>query len=201
MDKKQQTVDTYNRSAAAMAKKFNSIGGRVENVEKVFSYATKENSFVLEIGCGNGRDAAEILKKTNHYLGIDISEEMVKLAKEQTPAGEFEVADIETYKFPKDVDIIFSFASLLHSNKESVKRVFEEVYTAISPGGLFFVSLKNAPYQEKAQTDEFGTRTFYYYTIEDLKDLAGEKFKVLWQDEPIHGKQKWADVLFQKRDQ
>jgi len=198
MDKKQQTTDTYNRSAAAMARKFNTIGGRVENVEKVFSYATKENPFVLEIGCGNGRDAVEILKKTNHYLGIDISEEMVRLAKEQSPAGEFEVADVEGYEFPQGVDIIFSFASLLHSDKESVKQVFEEVYAALNPGGLFFVSLKNAPYQEKAQTDEFGTRTFYYYTLEDLKGFAGEKFKVLWQDEPIHGNQKWADVLLQK---
>jgi SAM-dependent methyltransferase len=198
MDNKQQTVDTYNRSAAAMARKFNTIGGRVENVEKVFSYSVKENPFVLEVGCGNGRDAAEILKKTNRYLGIDISEEMVKLAREQTPAGEFEVADIENYTFPQGVDIVFSFASLLHSNKENVSRIFEEVYAALSPGGLFFVSLKNAPYQEKPQTDEFGTRTFYYYTLEDLKGLAGEKFKVLWEDEPIHGKQKWADILLQK---
>jgi SAM-dependent methyltransferase len=198
MDAKWQTVDTYNRSAEALARKFNAIGGRVENIDKVFSLIAKERPFAFEIGCGNGRDAAEILKRTDRYLGIDISEKMIGLARVQAPGGAFEVADIESYEVPEGIDAAFSFASLLHSDKAAVSGVFARVHAALSGGGLFFVSLKNAPYQERVQIDEFGTRTFYYYALDDIRELAGEGFKLLWQDEPVHGRQKWADVLLQK---
>lgn len=128
--KKKQTIDTYNTTASAMAEKFNNIGARIEDIERGLSFVEKENPRVLEIGCGNGRDAREILKNTSDYTGIDISVEMIKLAEEYAPEGHYVVADIDEYNFPSEIDIIFSFASLLHSDKESVARVLERAHEA-----------------------------------------------------------------------
>lgn len=89
MDKKVQTIDTYNKSAQALARKFNDLGVRISDIEEVFNLLNKENSKVIEIGCGNGRDAEEIIKHTNDYLGLDISEELIKLAQEKVPQGNF----------------------------------------------------------------------------------------------------------------
>ena len=68
MKKKQQTIETYNATAENMAKKFSDIGTRVEDIIQVFSYIQKDIPKVVEIGCGNGRDASEILKHTPNYL-------------------------------------------------------------------------------------------------------------------------------------
>lgn len=57
MDKKNQTILTYNESATSLAKKFDELGARISDIEEAFALIQKDNPFVLEIGCGNGRDA------------------------------------------------------------------------------------------------------------------------------------------------
>lgn len=111
MKKKIQTIKTYNQSAAALAKKFNSMEGYLPDIERTFSLIPqKGNPKVVEIGSGSGRDAQGLLKFTNDYLGFDISAEMVKHAKELVPNGKFIVADVDEFDFPKEVDTVFAFA-------------------------------------------------------------------------------------------
>lgn len=198
IDKKTQTINTYNTTASAMAKKFDNIGARVDDIEKGFSFLQKNNPKVLEIGCGNGRDAKEILKHTNNYLGVDISKEMIKLAREYVPKGHFEVADIENYKFSNNIDLIFSFASLLHSSKEDIKNILNRAYLSLEDSGIFYISLKYAKYHKEDKTDEFGTRTYYFYTPEDIKKLSGDQYKVLYEGIQNLRGQKWFTIILQK---
>ena len=198
MNLKQQTIDTYNATARAMALKFNDLGGRVEDIERGFSYIAKEHPFVLEIGCGNGRDAIEILKHTNHYLGIDISSSMIDIARSVAPQGTFTVSDIDTYTFPKEIDLIFSFASLLHSDPSSLKKILERAAHALNPQGIFYISLK---YGEglHTKTDEFGTRSYYFYTPDAIKKLAEDAYEVVWEDVQDFRGQKWFMIVLRKK--
>ena len=70
---KHQTIDTYNKTARAHSQKFEDYGAREDDVERAFSYINRQNPKVVEIGCGDGRDAVEILKRTNDYVGVDLS--------------------------------------------------------------------------------------------------------------------------------
>ena len=198
MNKKEQTIQTYNKNGVALARKFDDIGVRVKDVKKGFSFIKKDNPKVVEIGCGNGREAREILKHTNSYLGIDISEELVKIAKRENLDGKFEVVDIENYIFPKGIDIIFSFASLLHSDKNNVKRILDKAYESLSRDGVFYISLKYSGYQEKTIEDEFGIRTYYFYTPELIKELAGDRYKTVYIDINNLKGQKWFTIVLQK---
>ncbi len=82
MDLKKQTIETYNKSVPALAKKFANFGPCIEDINRGFSCISKSNPNVLEIGCGYGREAKEILRLTDRYLGVDISETMIEMAKE-----------------------------------------------------------------------------------------------------------------------
>jgi SAM-dependent methyltransferase len=197
MDTKSQTINTYNKSAQALADKFNQIGPRVSDIEKAFSYFPNKEGRVLEIGCGNGRDAKEILKHSSQYLGIDISSELVKIARKNTPNGHFEVYDIESYEFPKNIDIIFSFASLLHTDKENMGTILNKAYEALSTGGIFFISLKYADYHQETLTDKFGTRTYYFYTPDLIAGLAN-KYKVIYQERQHVQGLDWFTIILQK---
>ncbi len=198
MEKKEQTIQTYNKSAGAMAKKFNDIGVRTEDIKRGFSLVKKDNPKIIEIGCGNGREAKEILKYTNDYLGIDISGEFIKIAKRENPGGDFEVADVEDFSFPKNVDIVFSFASLLHSDKDNVKRVLDRAYESLNNEGIFYISLKYGNYSEKTVEDEFGIRTYYFYTPELIKELAGNRYKDVYTDRQDLRGEKWFTVVLKK---
>lgn len=60
---------------------------------------------------------------------------MIQLAKDANPGHEdaFILADLEEYIFPQGVDIIFSFASLLHTPKETMRRVLDKMYHTLNP--------------------------------------------------------------------
>lgn len=198
MDKKSQTIETYNRSAHALAGKFDHLGARVSDIEETFRLIKKSNPKVLEIGCGNGRDAEEILKRTNDYLGIDISEELIKLAKQKVPQGNFEVADIESFIFSNNLDIVFAFASLIHVDKESSALILEKIFNVLNAGGAVRISLKHSPeYKEVTKEDEFGIRTYYHYSEKDIAELT-KNFSIVKNEISELRGQKWIEILLQK---
>ncbi len=85
-DLRQQTVDTYNKSAKELAEYSHGIGTRKKYINRAFNLAgSPKNARVLEVGCGDGRDATEILKHTDNYLGFDIARKAVELAKQSLP--------------------------------------------------------------------------------------------------------------------
>lgn len=200
-DKKAQTISTYDHSAKQLADKFDSLGARIADIEETFALVEKENPKVLEIGCGNGRDAAEILKRTNDYIGVDISEELIKLARQKVPQAKFEVADITDFSLPERVDIVFAFASLIHLNKEDFAMVLDKIFNSLNPGGAVRISLKHSDvYKEVTKEDEFGVRTYYHYSQGDMAKLAKNFAFIKNELNDLRG-QKWLEILLQKRSE
>lgn len=198
-NEKKQTIETYNKSAVVHAKKFDEIGARTEDTLKTFSFVNKPNPKTVEIGCGNGRDAKEIIKHTNDYLGIDLSKEMIRLAQQNVPDAKFQLADLEKFQFPKGIDVIFSFASLLHSDKESVGEVLKRAYGALNVGGVFFISSKYGHYhKETIDKEGHGPKTYYFYSPEELEKIAPKDLKIIYQIVQNFKGQNWFIVIFQK---
>jgi SAM-dependent methyltransferase len=199
-DLRQVTVDTYNRAAADFVDYFAGIGSRVEDINRAFELAgNPERPNVLEIGCGDGRDAKEICRRTPNYLGVDISEEFIKLAQENVPEGRFEVADMASFSYPENLDIVFAFASLLHLNKSEVKTVFRGVAKVLRQNGIFYISSKYRPeYAEELQEDRFGRRLFYYYNTEIMAELAGPEYEVAKTWREVHGHTDWFELALRR---
>lgn len=198
VDRKQQTINTYNRAAAEMATKFNGLGGRPVDIAEAFSYCRMRNPFVLEIGCGHGRDAAIMVERTDHYLGIDVAENFITMARATVPAGKFTVADVESYAFPSGLDVVFAFASLIHVPKASLHQVLKRLHQALNLGGVVRISMKHADeYCEVIKDDEFGTRTYFHYSLTDMEELCQE-FKVIRNDKNYIYGQDWVEMLLVK---
>jgi SAM-dependent methyltransferase len=199
-DWRQVTVDTYNKSAKQLAEYFRGIGPRTEDIRLAIKLAgSPPNPHILEIGCGDGRDAKEIVELTRNYTGFDISEELIKIAKQHIPYGNFEVADAISYPYPaNDLDVVFAFASLLHLNKDEV---LEKVHEALRDGGIFFISLKLSPeYKEEVKKDQYGTRMFYFYNPKIIKELASNKYEVANQGGGFItvGNTQWFELALKK---
>ncbi len=198
MDKKEQTIDTYDKSAQMLADKFDSLGSRLDDIKESFSLVNKTNPFVLEIGCGNGRDAKEIVELTNNYIGLDISEKLIELARRKVPKGTFAVADIENYNLPHGLDIIFAFASLIHVPKESLRKIIADSLLALNNNGVLRLSMKYADsYKEITKEDEFGIRTYYLYSEKNMQELAAGFVIVKNKLNDLRG-QAWLEIILQK---
>jgi predicted TPR repeat methyltransferase len=98
---------------------------------------------VLDIGCGTGLPTARALAEAGHEVhGIDISGEMVKIARRNVPAGRFEQVDVVDFSAPEaHFDAVTSFFSLLMLPKAIVPVVLRKVRRALRPGGYFLLSM------------------------------------------------------------
>lgn len=197
---REETVETYDKSAKELAKYFAGIGARAEDIELGFRLAgNPSKARVVELGCGDGRDAKEIVERAGWYEGMDISEGLLHLARKYVPNASFVQADAVTYKFPENLDIIFAFASLLHLNKTETQSVLMRALKALNPGGIFFISLKYSPeYTEKIKEDRYGRRQFFFYNPELIEKLAGKEYETVFKDFQTMGHTEWFTIALKK---
>jgi SAM-dependent methyltransferase len=202
-DLRQATIDTYNLAADALANYFDSIGPRQQDVDLAFKLAgNPKDARVLELGCGNGRDAAIIAAKSHWYVGLDSSDRLINIANQKLhePGVDFEVSDIVNDDFPRNVDIIFAFASLLHLSKEEVASVMKKAQATLRPGGIFYISLKErSNYSSEIKRDEHGERLFYFYNSSLVCELAGDGFELAALNRERRGHTDWFEIALQKR--
>lgn len=200
-----QTIATYDNAAEDMAAHFQNYGGGVarEEIIQAFSLAQCDHrARIVEIGCGAGKDAAELVKRASFYEGFDPSEKLLELAQEHVAEGTFLVADATSYDYPAELDIVFAFASMLHLNQEEFAATCEKVAAALRPGGIFCMTLKEADkYKDELQKDEFGERLFYFYNPTLVRELAGDSFEQVYEMHEVVGpKQKrWFTIMLQKQ--
>ncbi len=89
------------------------------------------NKSVLEVGCGPGGNLLELsVKKPLKLVGVDISDEMVSLAKNKLPK-EVDIIKIDGTKLPFDdnsFDIVFTSTVLQHNTDEvMLKEIMKEI--------------------------------------------------------------------------
>lgn len=190
----------YNSKAKELIEKFDKIPTRVFDIDNALKlYWKDKNVSILEIWCFTWREYDYIRNFSKNYIWIDISKEAIKHAKNKFPDGEFLVWDIEEYKFDRKFDIIFAFASLIHSDKETTIKLFKKFYEILNNNWIIYISMKiSDKYSEITKTDEFWTRVYYHYSLEEYKELAWNKFDVIYEDKQNFNNQEWFTICFKK---
>ena len=199
---RQQTIDIYNTHAQIMAEKFRASPPRLKHINIALKATQTKEPRVLEIGCGDGRDAKEIFTRVSWYKGIDVSSELIKLARQHVPHAEFEVADAVTYDYPKNIDLVIAFASFIHLDRDEFSTVLGKLHSALNQAGVIYLSLKWAPeYVMKTNIDTFGERQYYFYNSDVVQEIAGKQYQLekSWQEcLPNANHTQWIEVILRK---
>ena len=156
---------------------------------------------VLDAGCGPGRHAQRLVKLGAHVTGIDISEEMVSIARAACgDRAEIFQADFEQARFKKaSFDLIIASLCLMYS--KDVASVIKKFSGWLKPRGRFIFSLYH-PVRFFLKTENFDfskTRKLwihlegcdvtvfnYYHPMEKYFDaLSDNRLEVLKFVEPV----------------
>ena len=93
---------------------------------------------ILELGCGNGSPIGfDLIENEFDYVGIDISEKQIELAKKEHNRN-FKVANMIDYlnKIESDsIDGIITMFADFHLPKEGRRDLYEKIYNRIKPNG------------------------------------------------------------------
>jgi SAM-dependent methyltransferase len=101
---------------------------------------------VVDAGCGSGVWARELTERGYQVLGIDISADMIRLARKQAPAAKFRVGSFLSAALPA-CDAITSIGECVNyafdrtSGKAALAKYFGRVYKALRPGGVFIFDI------------------------------------------------------------
>lgn len=113
-----------------------------EDIKSLIDYA-QEGEKILDSGCANGRLYPALKAKGVVYFGIDVSENLIKIAKKNFPDGNFQVADALNLPFPDNFfDKIYSI-SVIHNipSKNFQLQYLLESKRVLKTGGLLFLRI------------------------------------------------------------
>jgi SAM-dependent methyltransferase len=94
----------------------------------------------LDLGCGEGRVARDLAAAGHDVVGIDISETLVGLARQEDPRGEYLVANAAALPFTDDsFDLVVAFNTLM--DFDDMPGAVREAARVLEPGGRMCVSI------------------------------------------------------------
>lgn len=133
------TIDYYNKNAQAFYDRTIHTN-LIETYDKFLSLLPEEAS-ILDAGCGVGRDTKYFIEKGHHVTAFDASPEMVLYASRET-GQEILLSRYQDILFQEQFNGVWAQASLLHVPYEETRNVYEKIYHALKPGGVFYASYK-----------------------------------------------------------
>ena len=164
-----KTLEYYNKNADNFAK--TTINVDFYDTQNRFSTLLPEHGYILDFGCGSGRDAKYFLEHGYHVEAIDGSTELCRLASIYTGIEVRHMLFQELNEREK-YDGIWACASILHLNKAELSGVFEKMSRALKKNGIIYTSFKYGDFE--------GMRNGRYFT-----DFTEELFAALLNNIPL----------------
>lgn len=111
--------------------------------EYIEKFSPKNNSQILEIGCGNGYTITKLSKKfSNDFVGIDSNKKLIQLAlKRKQKNVKFRrdnilCSNLESNSF----DIVFTERCLINlENEQNQKKAIKEIHRILKKEGIFIM--------------------------------------------------------------
>lgn len=96
-----------------------------------------QGSHVIDLGCGNGRLTRQLADAGYKVTGIDASDNMLRLAREEYPSLQFQHGDAVTFRLDEPADAIFSNAVLHWIDADLQAQMLRNVAANLRVGGEF----------------------------------------------------------------
>lgn len=168
-DRIKETIETYNVSAKAYQDKFMDMDLYNDTYDTFCHLITKSNAKIFEIATGPGNVIKYILCKRPDFkvFGIDLSSNMIELAKLNNPEAEFTVMDCrDIHVIDTKFDGILCAFCLPYLSKEESLKLITDASLLLEPNGVLYISTMEGDYNKSGyETTSFSgdNRVYVYY--------------------------------------
>lgn len=158
-----------------------------------------DSGYILDLGCGSGRDALYFNNKGYQVDAIDYSTELVEIARKQTGLN-IRYASFYDLNEDRKYDGIWACASLLHCERSRLPDVIRRIIQALKSDGICYMSFKYGHTDRQKDGRSFTDLN----EAQAIELLAPFNVEVLqnWStlDKRPDRSEQWLNILFKKLD-
>ena len=156
-------------------------------------------AYLLDLGCGSGRDTKAFLELGYSVDAMDGSEELCRRA------GAFTGIEVKCMLF-QDLDVkekydgIWACASLLHLPRKDLAEVFRKIRDALKQGGILYTGFKYGTFEGMRNGRYFAgfTEETFRAVLDECPGFTELEHWVTADVRPGRGEEKWFNVLLEK---
>ena len=174
MNKNQiETIESYNQSSKDFMDKI----GSLKNYNETYDYLINllnENDNVLDLACGPAQISRYLLDRINlNITGVDLSVEMLKIAKNNIPKGIFLNYSIVTFKPDISYNLIILGFGIPYLDKNQTIQYIKNCASMLIDNGYIYISFMDCDNEGFEKTSFGGENRFYiyYHKKENIKNI------------------------------
>ncbi len=178
----------------------NTVDIEFATMQEQFLIKLQKHSYILDFGCGSGRDTKYFLEQGYYVDAIDGSEELCKLASKYTGIKVKkmffqELAEADKY------DGIWACSSILHLPIGELAEVMRKMVLALKEQGIIYTSFKYGTFAGERNGRFFTDMTEYTFAelLSEIEDLEVEEQWTTSDVRPGRGEEKWLNLILRKR--
>lgn len=156
--------------------------------------------YILDFGCGSGRDTKYFLDKDFNVEAIDGSIELCKIASEYTKIKVHHMYFNELSRVNK-YDGIWACSSILHLSLDDLVDAFKRMSKALKDEGIIYTSFKYGDFSGERNGRYFTdmTEDSFAKLIANVDNLKVEEQWITADVRPQRGNEKWLNLILRKK--
>ena len=189
-------VEYYNQNSEQFFQ--TTLNVNMESLYQAFLVHLPNRGYILDLGCGSGRDTLAFKNKGYQVEALDYSKALVEKATALTGIpiryqSFYDLNDQGIY------DGIWACASLLHCKRDRLADVMQSILNALKVNGILYMSFK---YGDKDR--ETGGRKFTDLNEEQAEELLNQFYQIelikhwITIDQRPDREEKWLNILVKK---
>ncbi|KKU90930.1 MAG: Methyltransferase type 11 [Candidatus Jorgensenbacteria bacterium GW2011_GWA1_48_11] len=186
MDKNKKAIEIYDYIAEEYAKRFDAIVSDEDlKFLNIFLSHLKPGSHIVDLGCGTGFSSGYFAKKGMKTQGVDLSSNMISIAKRNYSEINFSIADMREFMPEEKVDAVWAGYSLFHFEKIHLEKTLESIKSYLRPQGILGIVMQGGNGEVEITEPFMPSEKIYIrlYTQEELiKLLQQYGFEIIDQN-------------------
>lgn len=193
------SIDYYNQYATQYYE--DTVNLELDDIRDEFIEYLPEDSEIMDLGCGSGRDSLYFIERGFDVTAVDGSEELCELASIHIGQDVLNLKYKEL-NFSDVFDGVWACASFTHSTLEELKEVLGKIGESLKDGGILFLSFKYGDF-DGVRNNKYNK----YYRTNEIKDILEEyneltllKVSKVNDIRQARSDEKWIHVIAKKKE-
>lgn len=195
---KNNTLNYYDNYADEFYK--STVDVEFYTMQERFASKLEKGAFILDFGCGSGRDTKFFLEKGYKVDAIDGSKELCRLASDYTGI-EVKNMFFQQLNEVDKYDGIWACSSILHLPVDELLTVMKKMVLALKENGVIYTSFKYGTFAGERNGRFFTDMTEETFA-EFLKEIDSLKVEEQWATadvRPGREEEKWLNLILRKK--